>query len=450
MTHPVILVRGHYVLTSGTPEMISPGAVRIVGETIDAVGTWDELRRRHPEDQVFGDRNAIITPGFINTHGHFSEGLITGIAEDFTLWEWIEAVISPTAPHHDEEIAYIETMMAGIQMLRSGITLASDMYVCDPVDEPITPGVVRALDELGLRGVVSFGASDRRGASGGALMEEHTALREAAENSRLCRFRTGIALLGAQSEELFEASLALAAEYGSHIHLHEVREEVTAVRAETGRSPIAQCAHLGLFDGPTLAAHCVWVDGHDQEILAENQVGVAHNPVSNMILASGVCPVPSLRRMGINVGIGVDGPASNDSQNMLEAIKLAVLIQRVDRLQATALSARDALAMATIEGARSLGLESELGSLEPGKQADLVVFDGNTPTLANIHDPFQAVVYCASPREVAEVWVAGTRSVADGEVVNVDVEEIAERSRPLARQLVKAADLGRHSLLTAS
>ncbi|MXZ06173.1 MAG: amidohydrolase family protein, partial [Acidimicrobiia bacterium] len=119
-------------------------------------------------------------------------------------------------------------------------------------------------------------------------------------------------------------------------------------------------------------------------------------------------------------------------------------------LQATALSARDALAMATIEGARSLGLESELGSLEPGKQADLVVFDGNTPTLANIHDPFQAVVYCASPREVAEVWVAGTRSVADGEVVNVDVEEIAERSRPLARQLVKAADLGRHSLLTAS
>jgi len=161
-----------------------------------------------------------------------------------------------------------------------------------------------------------------------------------------------------------------------------------------------------------------------------------------------VCPVPSLRRIGINVGIGVDGPASNDSQNMLEAIKLAVLIQRVDRLQATALSARDALTMATIEGAMSLGLESEIGSLEPGKQADLVVFDGNSPTLTNIHDPFQAVVYCASPREVAEVWVAGTRSVADGEVVNVDPEEISERSRPLARKLVQAADLGRHSLLT--
>ena len=448
MTDSGILVRGHYVLTSGTPKMISPGAVRIVGETIDAVGNWNELRRLHPEDRVFGDRNAIITPGFINTHGHFSEGLITGIAEDFTLWEWIEAVIGPTAPHHDAEIAYIATMMAGIQMLRSGITLASDMYVCDPAEDPVTPGVVRALDELGLRGVVSFGASDRRAASVGTLMEEHAALREAAEASRLCRFRTGIALLGAQSEKLFESSLVWAAEYGSHIHLHEVREEVTAVRAETGRSPIAQCAHLGLFEGPTLAAHCVWVDGHDQEILSENQVGVAHNPVSNMILASGVCPVPSLRRIGINVGIGVDGPASNDSQNMLEAIKLAVLIQRVDRLQATALSARDALTMATIEGAMSLGLESEIGSLEPGKQADLVVFDGNSPTLTNIHDPFQAVVYCASPREVAEVWVAGTRSVADGEVVNVDPEEISERSRPLARKLVQAADLGRHSLLT--
>ena len=442
-----ILVRGGYILTSSTPEMIEDGAVRIVGSAIDAVGRWADLSARHPDDEVYGSRHSIITPGFVNTHGHFSEALFTGIAEDFTLLEWIEAVINPTAPHHDDEMAYVGTLLAGLQMLQTGITVASDMFVCDPADHPVTPGVVRALDELGLRGVVSFGAADRRGATVSAILEEHAALREACEASRLSRFRVGIALLGAQSPKLFEQSVMLAADHGSHIHLHEVREEVTAVRAATGRSPIEQCARLGLFDGPTIAAHCVWVDENDQDLLAEHRVGVAHNPVSNMILASGVCPVPALRRLGIDVGIGVDGPASNDRQDMLEAIKLAVLLQRVDRLQATALSARDALAMATIEGARSLRLDSELGSIEPSKQADLVVFDGSSPALANIHDPFQAVVYCAGPREVSDVWVAGSRSVANGEVTNVDPAAVVERSRPLARKLARRAGIAKYSML---
>ena len=427
--------------------MIEDGAVRIVGELIAEVGPWSDLRARFPDDEAHGSRYSIVTPGFVNTHGHFSEALFTGIAEDFTLWEWIEAVINPTAPHHDHEMAYVGTLLAGIQMLRTGITLASDMYVCDPAEQPVTPGVVRALDELGMRGVVTFGAADRRGASVQAILEEHDALREACEASRLSRFRVGIALLGAQSPELFEQSVNLAAGYGSHIHLHEVREEVTAVRAATGRTPIAQCAHLGLFEGPTIAAHCVWLDQNDRELLAENQVGVAHNPVSNMILASGVCPVPALRRLGVAVGIGVDGPASNDRQDMLEAIKLAVLLQRVDRLQAMALSARDSLAMATIDGARSLRLDEEIGSLEAGKQADLVVFDGSSPALANIHDPFQKVVYCAGPREVSDVWVAGSRSVANGEVTNVDPTDVVQRSRPLARKLARRAGIGEHSLL---
>ncbi len=442
-----ILVRGGYILTSSTPEMIEDGAVRIVGEVIDVVGPWADLRALFPDDEVYGSRYSIVTPGFVNTHGHFSEALFTGIAEDFTLGEWIEAVINPTAPHHDNEMAYVGTLLAGIQMLRTGITVASDMYVCDPAGQPVTPGVVRALDELGLRGVVTFGAADRRGAAVSAILEEHAALREACEASRLSHFRVGIALLGAQSPELFEESVTLAADHGSHIHLHEVREEVTAIRAATGRSPIEQCARLGLFEGPTIAAHCVWVDERDRDILAEHQVGVAHNPVSNMILASGVCPVPALRRLGVAVGIGVDGPASNDRQDMLEAIKLAVLLQRVDHLQATALSARDALAMATIEGARSLCLDDELGSIEPSKQADLVVFDGSSPALANIHDPFQAVVYCAGPREVADVWVAGSRSVADGKVATVDAGDVVERSRPLARKLARRAGIAKHSLL---
>ena len=186
----------------------------------------------------------------------------------------------------------------------------------------------------------------------------------------------------------------------------------------------------------------MWVDDNDREILADQQVGVAHNPVSNMILASGVCPVPQLRARGIAVGIGVDGPASNDAQNMLEAIKTSVLLQRVDHLQATALTAEEAFEMATIGGARALRLETEVGSLEPGKKADLVVFDGNTAALANIHDPFGAIVYVATPRDVKDVWVDGARSVDAGTVVNVDTAEVAQRSRPIATALANAIGLG--------
>jgi cytosine/adenosine deaminase-related metal-dependent hydrolase len=439
------LIRGGHVLTSDRPEHIVDGAVRVVDGLIDAVGDWGELRARHPEDAVAGGHNDVVTPGFVNTHGHFSEGLITGIAKQHTLWEWIDALIAPVAPHLDDETAYTGTLVAGIQMLRSGITVANDMFVCDPrPDGPTTPGVVRALDELGLRGVVSYGAGDVRGAALPAVLDEHRALQEAAASSRLSRFRVGIAAIGAQSDELFAESvrLAVGSGAGSHIHLQEIREEVTTVRGRYGVTPVAHAARSGLFAAPTIAAHCVWVDADDRELLADNDVGVAHNPVSNMILASGVCPVGELRRLGVAVGIGVDGPASNDRQDMLEAMKTAVLLQRVDALQATALSARQALEMATIGGATALGLAGELGSLTPGKAADVVVFDGDDPALAALHDPFAAVVYVAGPSQVREVWVAGERSVVDGEVVTVDIAEVAGRARELSRRLVTRAGIG--------
>ena len=166
-----------------------------------------------------------------------------------------------------------------------------------------------------------------------------------------------------------------------------------------------------------------------------------------MILASGVCPVRELRSLGVPVGLGVDGPGSNDRQDMLEVIKSAILLQRIHHLEATALSAREAFEMATTGGARALGLQDQLGSLEVGKAADIVVFDGTSPALANIHDPFQAVAYCAGPREVKDVWIAGRRVLAAGSVVGVDLAAIVERSRPLARTLARRAGLSSLSML---
>ena len=447
------LIRGAHVLTSAEPSEILDGAVRIVGDRVDAVGTWADLSSRFSHDAVTGGTHDIVTAGFVNTHGHFSEALICGIAEQYTLWEWLQMLVARVNPHVTADMAYIGTQLAGIQMLRSGITTANDMFVCTPRGGPVTPGVVQALDELGLRGEVSFGAGDRvllgEPASAGRLMAEHEALREAAAASRLCRFRVGVNALGAHSDGFLAmgTELAVTSGCGTHIHLQEVREEVTAIRNHHGVTPIAHCERVGMFGAPTLAAHCVWADAGDREILARCGVGVAHNPVANMILASGVCPVPELRRAGIPVGIGVDGPASNDSQNYLESIKSAILVQRLDRLQATALSAREALCMATIEGARALALDGLVGSLEPGKAADVVVFDGGSPALANVHDPYQKIAYCASPADVKDVWVAGSRSVVGGRIVNVDTAEVVARSRELARTLARNAELGNLSLL---
>jgi 5-methylthioadenosine/S-adenosylhomocysteine deaminase len=227
---------------------------------ISAVGPYVELVAAHPDMTVHGGPDDIITPGFVNTHGHFSEGLITGIAEQYTLWEWIRFLIDPVSPHLTEEMAYVGTLLAGIQMLQTGITVANDMFVCDPGGAaPVTPGVVRALDELGLRGVVSYGAGDRReGNDIGALLEEHTALREAAEASRLSRFRVGVGAVGAQTDELFAESIELAVGggHGVHIHLHEIREEVTATRSQFGVTAVEHCAQRGLFGAPTRRTAC--------------------------------------------------------------------------------------------------------------------------------------------------------------------------------------------------
>ncbi|GAA4172244.1 amidohydrolase [Gryllotalpicola koreensis] len=453
------LIRGGWVLTSaaaasGVPAAIRDGAVLVDGDRIAAVGEYAALKAGHPDAVERGGPHDLVAPGFVNAHGHFSEGLITGIGSQYTLWEWLHKLITPVNPTMDAEKAYAGTMLQGIQLLRSGVTTANDMFCSDPdPDGPITPGVVRALDELGLRGVLAFGSGDAdREFDMQPIVDEWDALREACAASSLSTFRVGIAAVGRTTPESFARSVdyARSGGHGVHIHLHEVREEVTATLQRTGRTAVGYCAAEGLFAAPTLAAHCVWVDRADRELLAEHGVGVAHNPVANAILASGVAPVAELRALGVDVGIGVDGAASNDAQDFLQAMKTAPLLARIRDLQATAMSAREAFELATIGGARALRMDDAIGSLEPGKKADLVVFDGESPTIGVVHDPYQAIVFVAGSREVKDVWVDGAPSVADFDVVNVDPAEAVARARPLAARLVAEAGLERLSAFTGA
>jgi 5-methylthioadenosine/S-adenosylhomocysteine deaminase len=440
------VVRGAYVLTMGPAGDLAGGAVAFAGGEILAVGSFTDLAARFPDAEVVGDDHGVVVPGLVNGHTHLSEALICGMGENLTLFEWGERLVGPVGRHLTREMARVGAMLKGAELLLSGATCVNDMFCHTNLGSLASLGVVDGLEEIGLRGVVAFGPEDMAEPDRHPVADflaEHQALAGRCAASDLVGFRLGVGTVLGQTDELLDASARAAREHGwaVHTHLAEVREEVVAARLRWGRTSVERAADVGLLEVPVVAGHGIWVAGDEVALLAEAGVAVVHNPVSNMLLGSGVCPLATLRGAGIAVGIGTDGAASNDSQNMLEAVKLAALLQKVTRLDPRVVGAGDVLEMATVEGARALGLDGLVGSLEPGRRADVVRLRGDQPGLANIHDPRQQVVYCTTPADVADVWVDGVRRVGDGRLVDHDLAALVEASRPPAAELARRAGL---------
>jgi len=435
----VILVRGGWVLTQGPAGEVPDAAVAIDDGAIVAVGAFAELRQQHPDSEVIGDGTGVVTPGFINAHTHLSEALATGIGSELRLADWGAQIIGPLGAVLTEQDAHDGTRLRAIELLLSGVTTVNDMFVHYNPDVMASLGVVSGLRSTGMRGVVSFGAEDLDlWGDVPRMLDEHEALAAAADG--LVSFRYGVGTLLGQTDPLLEQGIARARERGwaVHTHLHETREELAAAIVRWGVTPLTHADRLGLFDLDVIVGHAVWIDELDTAVLAARGVTVAHNPVANMILGSGVAPVPALRAAGIPVGIGTDGAASNDSQNMLEAIKLAALLQKVHHLDPAVIDARTVLAMAPIEGARALGIDGIVGSLEPGKRADVVLFQ-DAVEVGVLHDPAGQLVYGASPRAVADVLIDGVRVVRDHRVITVDEREQLAICRPLVARIARDA-----------
>jgi cytosine/adenosine deaminase-related metal-dependent hydrolase len=447
------LVRGAWVLTlEGDGGAMSDSAVAIGADgAIEAVGPFAELRARWPEADVVGDGNGIVMPGLVNAHTHLTEGLIAGMAETASLWEWFERVVDPVGKVITREEVRVGARLRAAEMLLAGVTCVSDMPCHHNPGLLVSLGSADGLSELGLRGVVAFGAEDNyaQAPEAAVFMAEHEALADRLVAEALIDFRVGVGTILGASDELLARTVAACQAHGwsVHTHLAEVREEVTEARSRyRGRTTIEHAADVGLLAHPVLAGHCIWCSSRDISLMAAHGVAVAHNPVANMILASGVCPVGSLRREGITVALGTDGAASNDNQDMLGVIKTAALLHKVHALRADAITAREVVGMATIGGARALGLEALIGSLAPGKRGDVLLLDGNTPELAAIHDPWQQVVYCATTRCVSSVWIDGHQRVRDGRLVDIDLRTLAAEARGLARELAVRAGLGGESV----
>jgi 5-methylthioadenosine/S-adenosylhomocysteine deaminase len=423
---------------------IVQGAVSIRDGRIASIG--DESPE--PHDTVIDARGAYLLPGFIQTHVHLCQTLFRGSADDMPLLEWLRRRVWPMEAAHTPATLRASARLAAAELLLSGTTTALTMETVHDTDV-----VFETLDEMGLRAVVGKCMMDSDRQAPGRLREEtrasideSVALHKRWDGRANGRLHAAFAPRFAVScsRELLEAVADLSARDRVIVHTHasENRDEIDVVRTLSGGlSNLEYLADTGLATPHLCAAHCVWVNDADQALLADRDVKVMHCPSSNLKLGSGLAPVVEMRARGISVSLGTDGAACNNRLDMFDEMRLAATLQAV-RLQPGALTARDALWMATREGARALGMEREIGSIEPGKRADLILVERDRPHLAPDGDPWSSLVYAARGTDVRLTMVDGAVVVRDFGLANEDVGAITANARSAARTLVSRAGLG--------
>ena len=425
-----LIVSGRFVVTMATPRrVIENGAVAIRGHRIVAIGTRAEIDRAWQSPQRIDRPNALIAPGLINTHTHAAMSLFRGIADDLKLQDWLNNFIFPAeAKNVSPDFVHWGTRLACLEMLLSGTTTFTDMYYFEDV-------VADATKEAGMRGVlgetvIGFPVADAKTPADALKLSEKFLIRF--HDDPLVVPAIAPHALYTNSDESLKAARALANKYHAPIliHLSETKKENDDNFAKRHQTPTQTLNSLGFFNGRTVAAHCVWVDAGDRAILKAANVGVAHCPSSNMKLASGAAPIVDLMKAGINVGLGTDGPAgSNNDFDMFEEADLAAKLQKLVRSDPEALPAAQAFELATIGGARVLGMEKEIGSLEPGKRADLITVDLNAPNAVPLYDVYSQLIYALKGSNVVDVVIDGRAVVRDKRCVTLDSAAVIAKAR---------------------
>jgi 5-methylthioadenosine/S-adenosylhomocysteine deaminase len=389
-------------------------------------------------DRAIDGRGSYLLPGFIQTHVHLCQTLFRGYADDLALLDWLTTRVWPMEAAHTPASLAAAARQAASELLASGTTTVLTMETVHDTD-----AVFEALEPMGLRAVVGKCMMDADPAVPARLMErtahsidESVALAQRWHGRANGRLRAALAPRFAVScsRELLEAVAALSREHDLVIHTHasENRDEIALITSRTGRKNVDYLADTGLASPRLCLAHCVWVDEGEQSLIAERGVKVLHCPGSNLKLGSGLAPVVEMRAKGISVSLGADGAACNNHLDMFEEMRLAAVLQSV-RHQPGALTARDAVHMATREGARAIGLDAEIGSIEPGKRADLILLDAAGP------DPYSTVVYAGRGTSVRTTIVDGEVLVDSFRPTRWDPAEIAAEARSEAAALARRA-----------
>jgi 5-methylthioadenosine/S-adenosylhomocysteine deaminase len=418
-----------YVLTGASKlRVIENGAVAVRGDRIAAVGSRSEIDRRFQPKQRLDRPDALIAPGLVNTHTHAAMSLLRGIADDLRLQDWLEKYIFPAeAKNVSPEFVRWGTKLACAEMLLGGTTTFTDMYYFEDV-------VAEAAKEVGMRGVlgetiIGFPVADAKTPADSLKLTEQFLIRFAKDP--LITPAVAPHAIYTNSDETLRAARTLANRYHAPvlIHLSETKRENDETQAKRKTSPTRALESLGFFNGRTVAAHAVWMDSADLEILRVRHVGVAHCPSSNMKLASGVAPIMRMRALGIALGLGPDGPAgSNNDLDMFEEMDLAAKLQKVITQDPQSLPASAVFEMATMGGARVLGLEREIGSLEPGKRADMISVRLDQPHAAPLYEPVSQMVYALKASDVRDVMVNGKPVVRDRQLLTLDLKQVLAKA----------------------
>jgi 5-methylthioadenosine/S-adenosylhomocysteine deaminase len=418
-----------YVITMDAQRrVIENGAVAVRGERIVAAGARAEIDQRFQPKARLDRPFAILAPGLINTHAHAAMSLFRGIADDMRLQEWLEKFIFPAeARNVSPEFVRWGTRLACLEMLLSGTTTYTDMYYFEDV-------VAEATKEAGMRGVlgetiIGFPVPDAKTPADGLKFTERYLQRF--RNDPLILATVAPHALYTNSDETLRASRALADRFHAPliIHLSETRRENDEALAKRKMTPAQILDRLGVLNGRTLAAHGVWLTDADLKILKARGTGVAHCPSSNMKLASGIAPVTKMLALDMAVGLGTDGPAgSNNDFNLFEEMDLAAKLQKVATMDPQALPATTALDMATIRGARALGLDKEIGSVEAGKRADMIMVRLDRPNAVPLYDVYSQMVYALKSSDVQDVMVNGRPVVRDGRVLTLDEKQVLAKA----------------------
>ena len=422
----VLISHAHILRADGS---VQEGSIAIEGSKIAAIG---DIPASWQPERTIDAKDKFAVPGFVNAHTHASMTLLRSYADDMKLMDWLQQKIWPIEAKMKNEDVYWGAMLAAVDMIQSGTPPFADMY------GPDMEKVAEVVEKSGLRAVLSRGLIGVAPDAAANLEENVTLFKNWHEKAdgRITVMFGPHALYTCPPDYLrkvAETAKSLGAEI--HIHMSETKGEVEDCLKQYGKRPFAHVAATGLFDNGTLAAHCVHLDDEDIDIIKRYGIRVAHNPGSNMKLASGIAPVPRLLSEGVCVALGTDGASSNNNLDMLEEINLAATLHKVANYDPEAVPAGEALRMGTMYGAKAVGLSS-VGVLKEGCKADLVLFDMNSPAWTPRHDPVSLLVYSANASSADTVIVDGRILMEKRELLTLDEERIMFETKRRVKHLL--------------
>jgi 5-methylthioadenosine/S-adenosylhomocysteine deaminase len=436
----LIVAGGTIVTMDGARTTVDDGAVVIKGNSIIAIAPRADVAAKYQAQQTIDATGKLVLPGFINGHTHVPMTLFRGIHDDVTLNDWLYKYIFPAeAKNVNEEFVRWGTRLAAAEQIRSGVTTFADMYYFEDA-------VAEETKAAGMRGVlgetfIDFPAPDNK--SEAEMLAYTEKFLKKWQGDSLIHAAAAPHSIYTCSQKTLQDSSALARKYHAPILIHvaEMKKEWDDSEKQNGMSPVQYLDKIGVLGPDVVAAHCIFVDEADRTILARRQAGCVHNPSSNMMIASGVSPVPELRAAGVAVGLGTDGPAgSNNDLDLMEEMDLAAKLAKITRMNPLALNAKAVVEMATIDGARALHMEKEIGSLETGKKADLILISLDEPNAVPMYDIYAQLAYALKASDVETVVIGGQVVMRDHKLLTVDEGAAIAKAREYKKRI--AASLG--------